>query len=253
MDKKPKNTKKWWLYGALTTFIIAAAGAVLVLFVFNDNKKKHYDDDDDDEDEDDMELVVEEPESEWDDDEMLSLEDSLAVIEDVEEIVLEEDLINPDKFAPYETEEERSEAPVRRTRNAEEDTYGDMDFAEGSEIIEERQVVIEETPVDNGAQVYDVVEQPPTFSQGDPLVWLGQNMHYPPLAEENGVQGTVVCQFIVERDGSISDVRVIRGADPSLDKEAVRVIKSMPNWIPGKQNGQTVRVKYTMPIRFRLQ
>ena len=71
--------------------------------------------------------------------------------------------------------------------------------------------------------------------------------------EENGVQGRVIVTFVVERDGSITDVRVVKSVDPSLDKEAVRVTKAMPHWIPGKQNGSAVRVKYTLPVTFRLQ
>jgi protein TonB len=85
------------------------------------------------------------------------------------------------------------------------------------------------------------------------MQYLSSNIKYPVVAEENGVQGRVVCTFVVERDGSITDVRVIRSVDPSLDKEAVRVVKSMPKWIPGKQNGSAVRVKYTVPVTFRLQ
>ena len=73
------------------------------------------------------------------------------------------------------------------------------------------------------------------------------------IAEENGIQGRVVTTFVVERDGSISDVKVIKSVDPSLDKEAVRVVKSMPKWNPGKQNGAAVRVKFTLPVTFRLQ
>ena len=78
-------------------------------------------------------------------------------------------------------------------------------------------------------------------------------MKYPPIAAENGVQGRVIVQFVVEKDGSVTDVHVARSVDPSLDKEAVRVVKVMPKWIPGKQNGSAVRVKYTVPVLFKLQ
>ena len=80
-----------------------------------------------------------------------------------------------------------------------------------------------------------------------------KNIKYPVVAEENGVQGRVIVTFVVERDGSITDVKVVKSVDPSLDKEAQRVVKSMPHWIPGKQNGSAVRVKYTVPVTFRLQ
>ena len=83
--------------------------------------------------------------------------------------------------------------------------------------------------------------------------YLSKNIKYPVVAEENGVQGRVIVTFVVERDGSITDVKVVKSVDPSLDKEAQRVVKSMPHWIPGKQNGSAVRVKYTVPVTFRLQ
>ena len=104
-------------------------------------------------------------------------------------------------------------------------------------------------------KVFDVVEEMPSFpgGQGALMSYLASNIKYPVVAQENGVQGRVIVSFVVERDGSISDVRVARSVDPSLDREAQRVVKSMPRWSPGKQNGSTVRVKYTVPVVFRLQ
>ena len=104
-------------------------------------------------------------------------------------------------------------------------------------------------------KVFDVVEEMPSFPGGNGALmsYLNGNTKYPVVAQENGVQGKVIISFVVERDGSISDVRVARSVDPSLDREAQRVVKSMPRWTPGKQNGQTVRVKYTVPVVFRLQ
>lgn len=83
--------------------------------------------------------------------------------------------------------------------------------------------------------------------------YLAQNINYPVVAEENGVQGRVILTFVVERDGTITDVTVVKSVDPSLDKEAQRLVKSMPRWIPGKMNGSPVRVKYTVPVTFKLQ
>ena len=100
--------------------------------------------------------------------------------------------------------------------------------------------------------IFQVVEDMPTFP-GDINKWLGKNVKYPVIAQENNIQGRVTVQFVIERDGSITDVKVLRGVDPSLDKEAVRVVKSMPKWKPGKQRGKPVRVSYTVPINFRLQ
>lgn len=102
-------------------------------------------------------------------------------------------------------------------------------------------------------KIFEVVEQQPQFPGGSVSGWLADHIKYPVVAAENGISGRVVVQFVVERDGSVSQVKVVRGVDPSLDKEAQRVISSMPKWIPGKQNGQAVRSRYTVPVTFRLQ
>ena len=101
-------------------------------------------------------------------------------------------------------------------------------------------------------KVYDVVEQQPTFN-GNINQWLAQNLKYPPVAAENGIEGRVIVQFVVGKDGSITNATVVRGVDSSLDKEALRVVNSMPKWVPGKQNGQSVNCKFTLPVVFRLQ
>jgi len=104
--------------------------------------------------------------------------------------------------------------------------------------------------------VFVVVESMPEFPGGQQALfkYLAENVKYPVIAQENGIQGRVICQFVVNKDGKIVDVEVVRsGGDPSLDKEAVRVIKSMPNWKAGKQRGKAVRVKYTLPVNFKLQ
>ena len=102
-------------------------------------------------------------------------------------------------------------------------------------------------------KIFEVVEQQPQFPGGSVNGWLADHIKYPVVAAETGISGRVVVQFVVERDGSVSQVRVVRGVDPSLDKEAQRVISSMPKWIPGKQNGQAVRSRFTVPVTFRLQ
>lgn len=104
--------------------------------------------------------------------------------------------------------------------------------------------------------IFEVVEEMPQFPEGGQaglMKYLSSNIKYPTIAQENGTQGRVTVQFVVNRDGSIVDVKVLRGVDPYLDKEAIRVISSMPKWIPGKQRGKPVRVKYTVPVMFRLQ
>ncbi len=124
------------------------------------------------------------------------------------------------------------------------------------EVLKAKEVIAQpEPPKEEETKVFDVVEQMPSFPGGPSALmqYLSSNIKYPVVAEENGVQGRVVCTFVVEKDGSITDVRVVKSVDSSLDKEAVRVIKAMPRWIPGKQNGSAVRVKYTVPVTFRLQ
>ena len=106
----------------------------------------------------------------------------------------------------------------------------------------------------NRNRVYDVVEQMPSFPGGISglRTYLNQNIRYPAEAQENCVQGRVVVSFVVEKDGHISDVTVLRSVDPSLDKEAIRVVRNMPRWTPGKQEGEPVRVRYNVPVSFRL-
>ena len=109
---------------------------------------------------------------------------------------------------------------------------------------------------DNGdTKVYEVLDEMPVFPGGMNAMWqfLAANLHYPAVCEENGIQGRVLIQFIVEKDGSFSNVKVVKSVDPALDNEALRIAKSMPKWTPGKLKGELVRVKYTMPISFKLQ
>jgi len=124
------------------------------------------------------------------------------------------------------------------------------------EVLKAKEVIAQpEPPKEEETKVFDVVEEMPSFpgGQAELMKYLSNNIKYPVVAEENGVQGRVILTFVVERNGSISDIKVVKAVDPSLDKEAIRVVKSMPHWIPGKQNGSSVRVKFTLPVIFRLQ
>ena len=118
------------------------------------------------------------------------------------------------------------------------------------QVTEEREVTKAED-----RNIYDNVDQIPSFPSGQRAMisWINRNLRYPAAAAENGVQGTVVCSFVVERDGSITNVQVKQGIDPSLNKEAVRVLNQMPRWTPGRNNGSTVRVRCTVPVNFSLQ
>ena len=124
----------------------------------------------------------------------------------------------------------------------------------------EQEVVIAapvEAPVEEEEEevVFVVVESMPEFPGGQQALfkYLSENVKYPVIAQENGIQGRVICQFVVNKDGSLEDIQVVRGVDKALDNEAIRVIKTMPKWNPGKQRGKPVRVRFTLPVNFKLQ
>ena len=153
-------------------------------------------------------------------------------------------------------EELKSQEDLNKTKTA----IGSFDVKgndeAGGEVLKAKEVIAQpEPPKEEETKVFDVVEVMPSFPGGQAALfeWLSKNIKYPVVAEENGVQGRVIVTFVVERNGSITDVQVVKSVDPSLDKEAVRVVKAMPHWIPGKQNGSAVRVKFTVPVTFRLQ
>ena len=104
-------------------------------------------------------------------------------------------------------------------------------------------------------KVYDIVEQMPSFPGGpaELMKWLSSHVQYPAIAIESCIQGTVIVAFIVEPDGSVSNVEIVRGVDSDLDQEALRVVRQLPKWKPGKQDGSTVRVKFHLPIKFMLE
>ena len=118
--------------------------------------------------------------------------------------------------------------------------------------LQDHKVIVAAEPEE---KIFEVVEQPASFPGGDAALmsWLNENIKYPVIAQENGIQGRVIIQFVVGRDGTIDDINVVRGVDPSLDKEAVRLVNNMPKWIPGKQGGTAVKVRFTLPIVFKLQ
>lgn len=129
------------------------------------------------------------------------------------------------------------------------------DEVDGEVLKAKEEIAQPEPPKEEENKVFDVVEEQPSFpgGQGALMQWLRDNIKYPVIAAENGIEGRVIVQFVVSKSGSISNVNVVRGVDPSLDKEAVRVVSNMPNWTPGKQNGTTVNVRYTLPVTFKLE
>lgn len=121
------------------------------------------------------------------------------------------------------------------------------------EIVKIAPPIQEDDPTEN--EIFTVVEEMPQFAGGESalLQYIAKSVKYPVIAAENGIQGRVICSFVINKDGKVVDATVVRGVDSSLDKEALRVINSMPAWKPGKQRGKSVRVKYTLPVTFRLQ
>ena len=189
-------------------------------------------------------------------------EEIIYELQPEEELVAQETLMNSEKFTAFEMDDEVKPEETSKTQDEMANTEAavaavtfDQGSDEGQQVLQLNQKVVDEVPDETATKVFDVVEQMPSFPGGDAALmsFLNKNIKYPVIAEENGIQGRVVATFVVERDGSITDVKVIKSVDPSLDKEAVRVLKLMPKWIPGKQSGKAVRVKYTVPVTFRLQ
>ena len=181
--------------------------------------------------------------------EKIEVEKVKSSVKFVPPVIKKDDEVKPE-------EELKSQEELNKTNTAigAFDVKGNDEAA--GEVLKAKEVIAQpEPPKEEETKVFDVVEQMPSFPGGPAALmqFLSSNIKYPVVAEENGIQGRVVCTFVVEKDGSITDVRVVKSVDPSLDKEAMRVVKSMPKWIPGKQNGSAVRVKYTVPVTFRLQ
>jgi len=127
--------------------------------------------------------------------------------------------------------------------------------ADDETFIDVTPIIQTEAEEEEEAKVFFIVEEMPEFPGGELALrkYIANAIKYPVIAQENGIQGKVYVTFVVDRDGSISNARVARGVDPSLDKEALRVVKDLPKWKPGKQRGKPVRVSYTVPINFVLQ
>ena len=178
---------------------------------------------------------------------------------------LPEEILNAVKvteLAIVEDEKVNAEDEIKTQDELKETTtaFGQSDFDKGTDdrnvLLEHKDEIIveEKKPVEEN-KVFTAVEQMPQFPGGEAelMKYIQKNLKYPPVAMENNIQGRVVVQFVVTKTGKIGEVKVARGKDPDLDKEAVRVVKSLPDFIPGKMNGQSVNVWYTLPITFKLQ
>lgn len=137
---------------------------------------------------------------------------------------------------------------------------GSTTFDQGTDDLNvvrghKEEIIVEEKHEPVKEEIFTAVEQMPQFpgGEGELLKYISTHIKYPTMAAENNIQGRVVVKFVVQKDGKVGEVVVLRGKDPDLDKEAVRVVKTLPNFIPGKMNGQAVSVWYTLPINFKLQ
>ncbi len=131
------------------------------------------------------------------------------------------------------------------------------DEKNGKDIADLKKIVTQEAPKedDEDNKVFDMVEVQPSFPGGtsEMMSWISSHLKYPAIAAENGIEGKVIVQFVVGKNGAIRDANIVRALNPSCDKEALRVVNAMPRWLPGKQNGKEVSVKFTLPITFKLQ
>ena len=196
--------------------------------------------------------------------EWTSTETETASLEDTTEILIEEEIISTQMETPP-PPPEAPKIPVLSDQidivddeiEIEDDMFMNLedDASLGVEIMDYVEVVEEEV-VEEEAIPFQLVEEKPSFQGGDAnqfSKWVNSRLVYPEIAKENGVQGRVTLQFTVEKDGTVTKVKVLRGVDPSLDKEAVRVVSMSPKWKPGKQRDRAVPVTYTFPVIFQLR
>ena len=196
--------------------------------------------------------------------EWTSKETSTAVLEDTTEILVEEEIISTNIDTPPPPPAAAPKIPVLSDQidivddeiELEDDMFMNLedDSSLGVEIMD--YVEVEEEVVEEEAIPFQLIEDRPKFQGGDASnfsKWVNQRLVYPEIAKENGVQGRVMLQFTIEKDGSLTKVKVLRGVDPSLDKEAVRVVSTSPKWSPGKQRDRAVPVTYTFPVVFQLR
>ena len=188
----------------------------------------------------------------------------VAVLEDTTQVLVEEEMVAIQDNLPPPPPEAPS-IPVLSDQidivdddiKLDDDLFINLeDDNSGVEIMDYKEAVVEEEEVEEEAIPFQLVEQKPSFNGGDAnefSKWVNSRLVYPEIAKENGVQGRVTLQFTVEADGRVTNVKVLRGVDESLDKEAVRVVSSSPKWKPGKQRDRAVKVTYTFPVIFQLR
>jgi protein TonB len=161
-------------------------------------------------------------------------------------VIVEDDKIRDEDLMKTQDDLTESKAAISIATVA--GTEGGIDIAE----LDKHKVIVQE---EKKPEIYTHVEEMPQFPGGDTelMKWLTSNLQYPVIAAEQGIQGRVTLRFVVKPDGSVDDVQIQKSLDPNCDKEALRVVKKMPKWIPGRQNGNPVYVYYSLPVTFRLQ
>ena len=186
--------------------------------------------------------------------------------EEPEEAVIEEEEVAQQAFTEVEVKnddevknevKDQSEMKEDKSAIGTQNIEGNADIRAAATVEVREKVVVEEKPKEDDHKVYSLanVEQKPTFPGGDAAMfkWLGEHINYPAAAAEEGASGKVQVQFVVSKTGKVTNVTVVRGKHPALDKEAIRVVSAMPNWTPGRQNGQPVNVTYILPVYFTLK
>ncbi|MDE6929117.1 MAG: energy transducer TonB [Muribaculaceae bacterium] len=186
--------------------------------------------------------------------------------EEPEEAVIEEEEVAQQAFTEVEVKnddevknevKDQSEMKEDKSAIGTQNIEGNADIRAAATVEVREKVVVEEKPKEDDHKVYSLanVEQKPTFPGGDAAMfkWLGEHINYPAAAAEEGASGKVQVQFVVSKTGKVTNVTVVRGKHPALDKEAIRVVSAMPNWTPGRQNGQPVNVTYILPVNFTLK
>ena len=188
----------------------------------------------------------------------------VAVLEDTTQVLVEEEMVAIQNDTPP-PPPEAPNIPVLSDQidivdddiKLDDDMFMNLeDDNTGVEIMDYKEAEVVEEEVEEEAIPFQLVEQKPSFQGGDAnefSKWVNSKLVYPEIAKENGVQGRVTLQFTVEADGRVTNVKVLRGVDESLDKEAVRVVSSSPKWTPGRQRDRAVKVTYTFPVIFQLR
>lgn len=181
-----------------------------------------------------------------------------------EEIITPEEVANEQQVTAILVTEDENFEEEKQVKNQDEvldnaSMIGQVDVTEGVEDLNKTriidQVIVEEKPVEEITYNVATVEQQPEFPGGVQAMykWLSEHINYPAVAAEEGISGRVIIEFVVSKTGAIENVKIARGRHPALDKEALRVVKAMPNWNPGRNNGVAVKVTYTLPVQFKLQ